>query len=302
MPGNIEFRLTACINSPAIFSIKIRSVSYPGLTPCNFLMLGIASILMLKSRIPKERRKGRLRAHRSCSLPKILSIKYVIHRRRILQIHPVLHFKKNTTAHYRAVAMEGRKKTATARKHRLFLHRISTECCFSCLHHIPQVKKESLGPPQFCILIHLYYVCKRASGTAGNFSPRWKSKNRGVWKSALLPTRHKELIFCYGSVSENVFSSWAAKQISFSWGTLELHMQNVTDYFRQENKNNKEGKELNRKIKVRQVMYVTKCWGLWPNQRSGTDQSLCWQENRHFFSSFTHRKITVGTFTSQTSH
>jgi len=139
MPGNSEFRLTACINSPAIFSIKIRSVSYPGLTLCNFLMLGIASILMLKLQIPKERRKGSLGVHRSCSLPKILSIKSYTGKESCKSILSCTLKKK--PAHHRAVAMEGRKKAAIVSRHRLFLHRISMGCCFSCLHHIPQVKK-----------------------------------------------------------------------------------------------------------------------------------------------------------------
>lgn len=35
MPGNSEFRLTAGINLPAVFSVQVPFASYLRLTPCN---------------------------------------------------------------------------------------------------------------------------------------------------------------------------------------------------------------------------------------------------------------------------
>lgn len=35
MPGNSEFRLTVCVNLPAVFSVRVPSTSYPRLTPYN---------------------------------------------------------------------------------------------------------------------------------------------------------------------------------------------------------------------------------------------------------------------------
>lgn len=35
MPGNSEFRLTVCINLPAVFSVQVPSTSHLRLTPCN---------------------------------------------------------------------------------------------------------------------------------------------------------------------------------------------------------------------------------------------------------------------------
>lgn len=65
---------------------------------------------MLKLKIPIERRKGSLGVHRSCSLPKVLSMKYVIHRN---FANPSCLALLKKPAHHWAVAMEGRKKTAT---------------------------------------------------------------------------------------------------------------------------------------------------------------------------------------------
>lgn len=61
----------------------------------TFLVVATVNILLLKSRIPKKRRKGSLGVHRSFYMSKRLPIKHFVPRKRISQTGPVFcAFKK----------------------------------------------------------------------------------------------------------------------------------------------------------------------------------------------------------------
>lgn len=203
MPGNSEFRLTACINSPAIFSIKIRSVSYPGLTLCNFLMLGIASILMLKLQIPKERRKGSLGVHRSCSLPKILSIKSYTGKESCKSILSCTLKKKPSSSS--SSGNGGKKESSHCEQTQTF----SAQNFHGVLFFLPTsyTSSEEIKFRPFSVLhpnTSLLHVQKSIRHCRRFLFKMQVKKQRCV---EVRTTSNKARIFCYGSMFENVFSS-----------------------------------------------------------------------------------------------
>lgn len=99
MPGNSEFRLTACINLPAVFSVQVPFASYLRLTPCNlspgcnrqYPPLKIKNSPKIKEKKKKEKksRKEHFGVRRNFYLSKILHAKHFIDSKKMSQISPI---------------------------------------------------------------------------------------------------------------------------------------------------------------------------------------------------------------------